>query len=308
MPMKTVRSKDGTTIAFDQTGEGSAIILVAGALQHRAMDEGFKRTQELLAAHFTVIHYDRRGRGDSGDTHPFAVEREIEDIEALIDQVGGSACLIGISSGAALAMEAAIHLGGKVKKLAMYEAPYNADPVARQNWVKYRQDLRAALDAGRRDDAVGALYDAGGNACRSSARNASISDVVAVRSRSRRHWLTMPLYWGMNPMSRSTALRKSRCPRSSWTAARAIRLCTSRRSRWRRRCHRVNNGHWKVKRTRLRLKRSRLFWRNSSVHSASSTCATGGWNSLAMPRRYVEAEKIANKGYGLDDGDSPALL
>ena len=130
--MKTVQSADGTTIAFDQLGKGPALILVNGALGQRAMDSETTQLAPLLAEHFTVFHYDRRGRGDSTDTQPYAVEREIEDIEALITEAGGSAFLFGISSGAALAMEAAIKLGDKVKKLAMYEAPYNDDEAARQ--------------------------------------------------------------------------------------------------------------------------------------------------------------------------------
>ncbi len=152
--MQQVISKDGTTIAFDQSGHGSALILVSGALQYRAFDQGSKQLADLLAPHFTVINYDRRGRGDSGDTKPFAVEREIEDIEALIDFVGGSAYLYGMSSGAALAFEAALVLGNKVKKLAMYEAPYNDDPTARQTWVNYRKQLSQLVEAGRTGDAV----------------------------------------------------------------------------------------------------------------------------------------------------------
>ena len=153
--MKTVTSKDGTTIAFDQWGEGPTVILVDGALQYRAFDQGMVPLAELLAPHFTVIHYDRRGRGDSTDTQPYALEREIEDIEALIDEAGGSASLYGISSGAALAMEAAIEVGDKVSKLAMYEAPYNDDEAAQQAWRKYVKELRELLDAGRKGDAVG---------------------------------------------------------------------------------------------------------------------------------------------------------
>jgi pimeloyl-ACP methyl ester carboxylesterase len=153
--MKTVTSKDGTKIAFDQLGQGSTVILVDGALQYRAFDQGMVQLAELLAPHFTVIHYDRRGRGDSADTQPYALEREIEDIEALIDEAGGSASLYGISSGAALAMEASIALPGKVKKLAMYEAPYNDDPAAQQTWREYAKQLRKLLDEGRIGDAVG---------------------------------------------------------------------------------------------------------------------------------------------------------
>ena len=131
--MRTVTSKDGTTIAFDQSGQGPAIILVGGALEQRAMNSEIAQlaSQPVLAQHFTVVHYDRRGRGDSTDTQPYAVEREIEDIEALIDEAGGSAFVFGISSGAALAMEAALRLGGKIRGLAMYEAPYNSDEAGR---------------------------------------------------------------------------------------------------------------------------------------------------------------------------------
>src|SRR5215211_7895128 len=150
--MKTVSSKDGTTIAFDLSGEGPVVILVDGALQYRAFDQGMAELANLLSPHFTVIHYDRRGRGDSTDTQPYALAREIEDIESLIDEVGGSASLYGISSGAALAMEAAIALPDKVKKLAMYEAPYNHEPNARKAWQEYREQLSQLVAAGRGGD------------------------------------------------------------------------------------------------------------------------------------------------------------
>jgi pimeloyl-ACP methyl ester carboxylesterase len=153
--MRTVTSKDGTVIAFDRSGRGPALILVDGALQYRAFDQGMAQLADLLAPHFTVFHYDRRGRGDSTDTQPYAVAREIEDIEALIDEAGGSAFLYGVSSGAALAFEAALALDGKVKKLAMYEAPYNDDEKARQAWKDYRRQLKEVVAAGRGGDAVG---------------------------------------------------------------------------------------------------------------------------------------------------------
>lgn len=152
--MGTVTSQDGTQIAFDQAGSGPALILVAGATQYRAIDESAAKMLALLAPHFTVINYDRRGRGESGDTPPFAVAREIEDIEALIDVAGGSAFVYGISSGAALALEATIALGPKVTKLAMYEAPYNSDAAVRQGWVEYRQQLTELLGEDRRGDAM----------------------------------------------------------------------------------------------------------------------------------------------------------
>jgi len=159
--MKKVISKDGTAIAFDQSGQGPTIILVDGALQYRAFDQGMAQLADLLAPHFTVIHYDRRGRGDSTDTQPngfdpeSALAREIEDIEALIDEAGGSASLYGISSGGALALEAAIKLGDKVKKLAVYEVPYNDDETAIQRWRQYAKELKELLTAGRAGDAVG---------------------------------------------------------------------------------------------------------------------------------------------------------
>lgn len=153
--MKTVTSKDGTTIAFDQYGSGPALVLVDGALQYRAFDQGMASLADLLAKHFTVIHYDRRGRGDSTDTIPFALEREIEDIEAITDDLGGLAFVYGISSGAALAMEAAIALPNKVRKLVMYEAPYNSAETARNAWKEYRKKLKEVLADGRKDDALG---------------------------------------------------------------------------------------------------------------------------------------------------------
>ncbi|RIH82545.1 putative hydrolase [Calidithermus terrae] len=152
--MRKTRSKDGTVIAFDRSGQGPGVILVAGSLQYRAFDQGMARLAQLLAPCFTVVSYDRRGRGDSTDTPPYSLEREVEDIEALIEEVGGSAFLCGISSGAALAMEAAIRLPGKVRKLAMYEPPYSDDPASRQSWKAYTRELEALLDAGRRGEAV----------------------------------------------------------------------------------------------------------------------------------------------------------
>jgi pimeloyl-ACP methyl ester carboxylesterase len=151
--MDVISSADGTKIAYDKQGEGPALILIDGAMCTRS--SGSKpELASFLAPHFTVYSYDRRGRGDSGDTLPYAVDREIEDIEALIDDAGGVAYLYGHSSGAALAMEAAVELGSKVTKLAMYDAPYNDDPTARRAWGEYIRQLTQALAAGRRGDAV----------------------------------------------------------------------------------------------------------------------------------------------------------
>ena len=149
--MRTVISKDGTPIAFDQSGQGPALILVAGALTTRA---DWSSLAAHLTPHFSVFAYDRRGRGESGDTTPYAVEREVEDIDALITEAGGSAFVFGHSSGAALALEAAVSLGEKVKKLAMYEAPYNDEREAKLAWRTYIQHLTEALAADHRGDAV----------------------------------------------------------------------------------------------------------------------------------------------------------
>jgi pimeloyl-ACP methyl ester carboxylesterase len=149
--MESVKSQDGTLIAYERVGEGPAVIFVEGALNTRGDKADLAR---LLAERFTVYTYDRRGRGDSGDTQPYAVDREIEDIDALIDAGGGSAFLYGHSSGACLAMDASVKLSGKVSKLAIYEAPYNDDPAAQKAWGEYLTSLTARLASGRRGDAV----------------------------------------------------------------------------------------------------------------------------------------------------------
>jgi pimeloyl-ACP methyl ester carboxylesterase len=146
-----VTSKDGTRIAYEKSGKGPALLLVTGALSNRA---GNAELVQLLAPHFTVFSYDRRGRGDSTDTQPYAVKREIEDLEALIDAAGGSAYVYGKSSGAALAVQTAASIGNKVKKLAIYEAPYSDAEGAAKDWKAFRVKLDALLAAGRRDDAV----------------------------------------------------------------------------------------------------------------------------------------------------------
>ncbi len=116
---------------------------------------GFSRELgNLLSSQFSVYEYDRRGRGDSGNTQPYALEREIEDIDAIINESGGSAYLYGISSGACLALEAAIRLGHKVQKLAMYEAPYDSSEGARKAWRDYTRQLNELIVANRRGDAV----------------------------------------------------------------------------------------------------------------------------------------------------------
>jgi pimeloyl-ACP methyl ester carboxylesterase len=151
--MHHVISKDGTKIAYDRTGEGPVVILVSGALGVRSFP-GTVRLAELLSERFTVINYDRRGRGDSGDSPEYAVEREIEDIGALIDTAGGSAYLYGVSSGAILALEAADRLKGKIRKLALYEPPLILDGSRPPLPADYVEQLKAANAAGQRDKAL----------------------------------------------------------------------------------------------------------------------------------------------------------
>ena len=149
--MRKVISKDGTPIAFDQPGHGPALILVGGASSTRRDQAA---VAAALAPYFTVFAFDRRGRGDSGDTAPYAVEREVEDIEALINEAGGSAFVFGHSSGAILALEAARLIPTKIKKLALYEPPFiidNSRPPAPENSAAHVAEL---ISSGQRGAAV----------------------------------------------------------------------------------------------------------------------------------------------------------
>ena len=149
--MRTVISQDGTPIAFDQSGQGPAIILVAGATATRLAEASLAAA---LAPSFTVFAYDRRGRGDSGDTAPYAVEREVEDIDALITEAGGSAFVFGHSSGAVLGLEAARLLPGKIEKLALYEPPFIIDDSRPPAPEDYAARLTELASSGRRGEAV----------------------------------------------------------------------------------------------------------------------------------------------------------
>lgn len=148
----TARSGDGTAIAFERIGEGPPLILVDGALCHRTMGPS-RRLAALLAQQFTVFTYDRRGRGASGDTAPYGVEREIDDLRALIDEAGGSASVWGISSGAALALEAT-RRGVAITKLVLYEAPFIVDDSRSRIPADIVSQLTALVAADRRGDAV----------------------------------------------------------------------------------------------------------------------------------------------------------
>lgn len=149
--MEYVTSSDGTRIAYDKLGSGPAVILVCGGSVDRTSNAGLA---EVLSAQFTVYNYDRRGRGDSGDTAPYAVAREIEDIAAVAGAAGGSAYLYGSSSGAALALEAARALPGPIRRLALWEPPYiiaGTRPLPPPNTAEVYRSLVAQ---GQRGDAV----------------------------------------------------------------------------------------------------------------------------------------------------------
>jgi pimeloyl-ACP methyl ester carboxylesterase len=150
--MTHVVSSDGTTIAFDRSGSGPAIILVGGAIQYRSIDPRTAELAALLAEHFTVFNYDRRGRGASGDTAPYAVEREVEDLQALIAEAGGSAHVFAMSSGGAIALEAAHRI--PITKLVLYEPPFVVDDSRPPVPADYLARLTELIAAGRRGDAV----------------------------------------------------------------------------------------------------------------------------------------------------------
>ena len=146
-----VVSRDGTVIAYDQIGRGPPVILIVGALCSRTLGPGVKLAP-MLARQFTVFTYDRRGRGDSGENTPYEVAREVEDLDTLIKEAGGSVCVFGHSSGAVLALNAAAH-GLSIKKLALYEAPLIVDrsrPSTENDWAQ----IDAFVAEGRRADAL----------------------------------------------------------------------------------------------------------------------------------------------------------
>jgi pimeloyl-ACP methyl ester carboxylesterase len=146
---RTVRSADGTAIAYERSGDGPALILVLGAFCDRATT---RSAAALLARDFTVYAYDRRGRGDSGDAPAYAVDRELEDLDALLAEAGGSAMVFGHSSGAVLALEAAAS-GRRIDRLVAYEPPYIVDDTRpRPHGLADR--VHALVTLGRRDDAI----------------------------------------------------------------------------------------------------------------------------------------------------------
>lgn len=154
--MNTTRSKDGTTLAYDAYGSGPALIYITGASCFRSFKPIIQDAKEF-AKEFTVYNYDRRGRGDSGDTPPYSIEREVEDIEAMIDAAGGKANLYGHSSGAVLALEAALRLGDKVNKVAMYDPSYVHDETEKATYGRLSQRVHKLLDNGKNKEAMSAF-------------------------------------------------------------------------------------------------------------------------------------------------------
>jgi len=150
--MDKVISKDGTPIAYEKVGSGPALILVDGALCSRKFGP-MPKLAPLLAQRFTVFMYDRRGRGDSGDTQPYAKEREVEDLDALITAAGGSAFVVGLSSGGGLALEAAAR-GLNITKLVAYEPPYVSVHEAHHAQAHHEAQLQRLLAEGHRGKAV----------------------------------------------------------------------------------------------------------------------------------------------------------
>lgn len=151
--MSTVTSSDGTTIAFEKVGQGRPVILVDGAFVYRAIDPWAPEFAGLLAAEHTVYTYERRGRGNSGDTSPYAKQREIEDLAAVIEEAGGSACVVGISSGAVLSLDAAA-AGLPITKLAVYEPPFIVDDSRPPRPDDYLAEAKRILAEGRKGDAI----------------------------------------------------------------------------------------------------------------------------------------------------------
>lgn len=150
--MSNVTSRDRTAIAIEKTGTGPALVLVDGAMCWRAFGPS-EATAAALREDFTVYRYDRRGRGDSTDTQPYAVAREVEDLAAVIAEAGASACVYGISSGAGLALEAAAS-GVPIDRLVLFEPPYTSENADAEQRRRDAEQLDGLLRAGHRGDAL----------------------------------------------------------------------------------------------------------------------------------------------------------
>jgi pimeloyl-ACP methyl ester carboxylesterase len=151
--MGTVHSADGTSISFDARGDGQPLIMIDGATSYRAVSQTFEQVAELLHEEFRVYSYDRRGRGESGDTAPYSVQREIEDLGALIADAGAPAIVCGLSSGAVLALDAAA-AGLPITRLGLFEPPFVIDDGRPPLPADYVERLDAFNADGRPGDAA----------------------------------------------------------------------------------------------------------------------------------------------------------
>lgn len=145
--MKYVTSKDGTKIAYEISGSGPVLINITGASVFRNFSPVLQAVK-TFSQNFTIYNYDRRGRGNSSDTKPYSTEKEVDDIEALIDAAGGKANLYGHSSGAVLALETALKLGKKVKKVVIYDAPYVHNEAGKEKYKKLANKVLTLLSEG----------------------------------------------------------------------------------------------------------------------------------------------------------------
>jgi pimeloyl-ACP methyl ester carboxylesterase len=161
---RTITSTDGTQVAFTTLGSGPALIIVDGAFCYRENGPA-SQLAPILAQHFTVFTYDRRGRGASGNASTYAIAREVEDLRALVQEAGGSALLVGISSGGALALQA-VAAGVSVTGLALYEPPFIEENGRPRSYLSQRKRLNELVSAGDRAGAVRFfltnIYDAPG--------------------------------------------------------------------------------------------------------------------------------------------------
>jgi pimeloyl-ACP methyl ester carboxylesterase len=148
-----VVSHDGTRIAYSRVGSGEPLVLVDGALNDRALNGPNPRLAKVLASQFTVFTYDRRGRGESGDTPPSTVEREVEDLQAILEAAGGTAYVYGISSGGVLALEAANRLSS-IRRLALYELPFVSDDSRPPIPADFAAHLAELANTGRRAETL----------------------------------------------------------------------------------------------------------------------------------------------------------
>lgn len=142
--MNYVRSKDGTKLAYNKTGAGPPLIYITGASCFRSFSPILKAVK-VFSQHFTVYNYDRRGRGDSSDTAPYTVSKEVDDLEALIDACGGKAFLYGHSSGAVLALEAALRLEEKIDQVIVYDPPYVHTKSYKANYQALAEEVMVQL-------------------------------------------------------------------------------------------------------------------------------------------------------------------